>query len=110
MPTAFIAQSGATLNQNTHIEVEGCSSTLSLVSKSVKKRTLKLVVYAPEGGKVSASGKGVSNGSRSYTGRENQTITVTQKKGGKLKTKIRLVFKSSKGKKQTKTVTVSFKK
>jgi len=76
MPTAFTAQNGATLNQDTHIEVEGCSNTLSLISKSVKKRTLKLVVYAPEGGKVTASGKGVSNGSKSYSGRENQTITV----------------------------------
>jgi hypothetical protein len=110
MPTAFVGQNGAILNQDTHIEVTGCSTTLSLVSKSVKKKTLKLTIYVPAGGKVTASGKGLNTGSKSAGGRETVTITLHQKHGGKLKTKIKLSFKPSKGKKQSKTVTVSFKK
>jgi hypothetical protein len=104
MPTAFVAQNGATLNQETHIEVEGCSSTLSLVSKSLKKKTLTLKIYVPAGGKVTASGKGLSRGSKTAGGRENVTITLHANKKGKFDTKVKLSFKPSKGKGQSKSV------
>jgi len=110
MPTAFVAQNGTTLNQETHIEVEGCSSTLSVVSKKVKGKTITLKVAVPAGGKLTASGKGLSSGSKSPSGRETVTITLHQKKGGKLKTKVKLSFKPSKGKSQSKTVGIDFKK
>jgi hypothetical protein len=58
---------------------------------------------------VTASGKGVSAGSKSYSGREALTFTLKQKKAGKLKTKIKLTFTPSKGKKQAKTVKAAFK-
>jgi hypothetical protein len=32
MPTEFVAQSGATLTQNTHIEVEGCEFVVKVKS------------------------------------------------------------------------------
>ncbi len=32
MPTEFVAQSGATLTQNTHIEVEGCEFMVKVKS------------------------------------------------------------------------------
>ena len=50
--------------------MEGCSKTLSVVSTAVNKKTLKLSVFAPAAGKVTASGKGVSSGSKSYSGVE----------------------------------------
>jgi hypothetical protein len=110
MPTGFIAQSGAALNQNTHIEVEGCSSTLSVVSKSVRGKTITLKVAVPAGGKVTASGKGVASSSKTSKGRETISVTLHQKNGGKLRTKVKLTFVPSKGKKQSKTIDISFKR
>jgi hypothetical protein len=110
MPTAFVAQNGATLNQETHIEVEGCSNTLSVVSKKIAGKTVTLKVSVPAGGKLTATGKGLSTGSKSPGGRETVTITLHQKKGGKLKTKVKLSFKPSKGKKLSKSLAITLKK
>ena len=110
MPTQFVAQNGATLDQSTHIEVEGCSNTLSLISKSVKKKTLTLKIYVPGSGKVTASGKGLSKGSKSSSGREAVTVTLHANKKGKFNTKVKLSFKPSKGKGQSKTFEVTFKR
>jgi hypothetical protein len=109
MPTAFVAQNGAEIHESTRIEAEGCSGSLSVMSSKVKKRTLTLSVYAPAAGKVTVSGKGLSSGSKSYSGREALTFTLKQKKAGRLKTKIKLTFTPSKGTKQVKTVKADFK-
>jgi hypothetical protein len=109
MPTAFVAQNGAEIHESTRIEVEGCSGSLSVMSSKVKKRTVTLSVYAPAAGKVTASGKGLSSGSKAYSGREALSFTLKQKKAGRLKTKIKLTFTPSTGKKQTKIVKASFK-
>jgi hypothetical protein len=110
MPTEFIAQNGLEIHQNTPVSVTGCSTTLAISSHKVKQKTLTLSVYAPAAGKVTASGKGVSAGVKTYGGNEALTFTLKQKKGGKLKTKIKLTFTPKSGKKQSKTITVSFKK
>jgi hypothetical protein len=111
MPTAFVAQNGATFNQNTHIEVEGCSDALSVVSKKVKGKTITLKISVPGAGKLKASGKGLGSGSKTAGGRETITITLHQKKkAGKLVTKIKLSFKPAKGKQLSKTVTVKLGK
>jgi hypothetical protein len=110
MPTAFVAQNGAALDQSTHIEVEGCSNTLSVVSSKVKKKTLTLKIYVPSSGKVKVSGKGLSSTSKSSGGRETVTVVVHQKKAGRLKTKVSLRFTPSKGKGQSKNLAVKFKK
>jgi hypothetical protein len=118
MPTLIGGQNGAQIKQNTRIEVEGCGKTLSVVSTQVNKKTLKLSVFAPGAGKVTASGKGVSSGSKSYSGVEAQTFTLSQKKAGTpsrprdliFKTSIKLTFTPSKGKKQSKTAKVTFKR
>ena len=110
MPTEFKAQNGAEIKQNTHIEVEGCPNTISISSHKVKGKTTTLSVYVPAAGKLTATGKGLSSVTKTYSGQEAQTFTLTQKKGGKLKTKIKLTFTPSKGKKQSKTITISFKK
>jgi hypothetical protein len=110
MPTEFIGQNGAEIKQNTPISVTGCSTALSIVSHSIKKKTLTLSVYVPAAGKVKASGKGLSSSTKTAKGLETLTFKLTQKKAGKLKTKIKLTFTPSKGKKQTKSIAISFKK
>jgi hypothetical protein len=110
MPTTMTGQNGAVLKQNTPVEVEGCSNSLSVISSKVKKKTLTLSVYAPAAGKVTASGKGISTGAKTYSGREALTFTLKQKQAGKLKTKIKLTFTPKSGKKQAKSLTVKFKK
>jgi hypothetical protein len=110
MPSEITGQNGAEIKQNTHIEVEGCPNTISISSHKVKGKTTTLSVYVPAAGKLTATGKGLSSVTKTYSGQEAQTFTLTQKKGGKLKTKIKLTFTPSKGKKQSKTITISFKK
>ncbi len=109
MPTVMTGQNGAVISQDTPVEVEGCPNSISVLSHSVNKRTLTLYVYAPAAGKLTASGKGVSSGSKTYSAREALTFTLKQKKAGKLATKIKLTFTPRKGKKQTKTVKARFK-
>jgi hypothetical protein len=70
---------------------------------------LTVSVYAPGAGRVSAGGKGVSSGSKAYSGREALTFTLKQKTAGKLKTAIKLTYTPSSGKKQTKEVRASFR-
>jgi hypothetical protein len=110
IPNEFVGQNGAVLHQSTHIEVEGCSKSLSVVSTKVDKKTLTLSVYAPAAGKVTTSAKGLSAGVKTYSGNEALTFTLKQNKSGKLKTKIKLSFTPKSGKHQTKTLKVSFKK
>jgi uncharacterized repeat protein (TIGR01451 family) len=110
MPTEMTGQNGAFFKQSNRITVTGCSGSLSVVSSHVNKKTLKLSVYAPAAGKVTASGKGVSSGSKTYSGQEALTFTLKEKKAGKLKTKIKLTFTPSKGSKQSKSLSVKFKK
>jgi hypothetical protein len=110
MPTAFVGQNGATLNQDTHIEVEGCTSTLTIVSKSIKGKVLTLRVAVPGAGRLKISGKGLKTVSKSSGNRETLTIKVSQKRGGKLSTKVKLSFVPSKGKHLAKAVAVRFKK
>jgi hypothetical protein len=110
MPTQFTAQNGLTLNQSTKIAVTGCPSNISIESKNVSGKTTTLTVYVPAAGKLTASGKGLTSETKTYSGQEAQTFTLTQKKAGKLKTKIKLTFTPSKGKKQTKSIAIRFKK
>ena len=110
MPTLFVAQNGAEIQQSTPIAVEGCSSSLS-VKSAVKKQTVTLTVYAPAAGKLGVSGKGLTTATaKAAKGQENVTFTLKQKKTGQLTTSVRVAFKPSKGKKQTKTTKVKFKK
>jgi hypothetical protein len=47
MPTSITAQNGAVLTQSTLVEPEGCPNTLTILSHTVKKRTLTLTVAVP---------------------------------------------------------------
>ena len=111
MPTEFIAQNGAEIHQSTPIAVEGCSTSLSF-THSIKKQTLKLSVYAPAAGKITASGKGLTTVSKTAKGQENLTLTLKQKQAGKQKTSVTVTFTPSTGKdrkKQTKNAKLRFK-
>ncbi len=109
MPTLFVAQNGAEIQQNTPIAVEGCSSSLSIKS-TVKKQTVTLTVYAPGAGKLTAAGKGLTTASKTAKGREDVTFTLKQKKAGRLTTSVKVAFKPSKGKQQSRAAKVRFKK
>jgi uncharacterized repeat protein (TIGR01451 family) len=104
MPTTFTAQNGATLKQDTRLEVEGCSNTISVVSTKLSDRTLTLRVSVPGVGIVKASGKGLSSVSGSSGGRETIKIRLHVKRHGK--TTVRISFKPAKGKGQSKTLGV----
>jgi hypothetical protein len=110
MPNEFVGQNGAVIKQSSTIEVTGCSGAISVVSSKVNKRTLTVSVYVPAAGKLTVSGRGLKPASKSAAGRETLTLTLTQKKAGKLKTKIKLTFTPSKGKEQAKTVKETFRK
>ncbi len=110
MPTAFVAQNGAVLKQNTQVEIEGCSNTLSIISHSISKRTLKVSVYAPGAGKVKVSGAGLTSATKGSSRRGAVSFTLRQKKAGKLSTKLKVVFTPSKGKRQSKTLKLKFRK
>jgi hypothetical protein len=110
MPTAFVAQNGATLNQDTHIEVSGCSHTVFFTSHSIHRRTLKVGVYAPTAGTIKVSGPGLTSATKKATGTEALGFTLSQKKAGKLITKLKAVFTPAHGRKQSKTLKLHFKK
>jgi len=110
MPTEFVAQNGLKINQSTQIAVTGCPNSISISSHKVKGKTTTIQVSVPAAGKLTATGKGLSKASKTASGRETVSLVLNQKKGGKLKTNIKLTFTPSKGAKQTKTVTVRFKK
>ena len=99
-------------HESTPIMAEGCSSTLSF-THSIKKQALKLSVYAPAAGKVTASGKGLTTVSKTSNGQEDLTLALKQKGAGKLKTTVKVSFTPSTGKqrkKQTKSAKLQFKK
>ena len=110
MPTVFRASNGLEINHNTPVAVTGCPNSISISSHKVKGKTTTIQVSVPAAGKLTATGKGLSKASKTASGRETVSLVLNQKKAGKLKTNIKLTFTPSKGAKQTKTVTVRFKK
>jgi hypothetical protein len=110
VPTEFKAQNGLEIHEETPVSVTGCPSTISVRSLSVKKRTLTLTVYVPAAGKLAVSGKGLPTKSKAATGQQLLTVSLTPKKAGRLRTKIKLLYTPAKGSKQTKTLKASFKR
>ena len=104
MPTTFRGQNGDEFKQDTPIEVEGCA--LAMVSHRLKGRSLTVTVTAPSAGRVKVSGKGLSSATKTAKGHENLTFTLHVKKHGKFKTKVKLTFTPSKGKRQAKAVSI----
>jgi hypothetical protein len=109
MPTAFVAQNGAEVHDTTPVSIEGCSSSIS-VKSLVKAQTVTVTVYLPAAGKLTASAKGLTTVSKNAKGQENVSITLKQKKGGRLTTAVKVLFKPSKGKQQSRVAKITFKK
>jgi hypothetical protein len=94
MPTVIQAQNGARLEQKTPIEVQGCPYALRVLRK-VSKRTLTLKVSVPAAGKLVTGAKGLSKVSKSAKGRQTLTLTLRERKAGKLRTEVKLRFTPS---------------
>ena len=112
IPTTIVGQNGAQTAQATPIGVTGCSTTLSFMHE-VKQKTLTLTVYAPAAGKITATGKGLTSQSKTAKGQESLTITLKQRKAGKQRTTVKVLYTPSTGKdrkKQTKNAKLTFAK
>jgi hypothetical protein len=110
MPTSITAQNGAVLTQSTLVEPEGCPNKLTILSHTVKKRTITLKIAVPSAGKLTAAGKGLSKSSKSSSGRSTLTLSIKATKGGKLKTRVKLSFAPKKGRKLAAALAVKFKR
>ena len=108
-PTTITAQNGAVFTQNTQVEVEHCPNKITVLSHTVRKRTITLKVAVPGTGKLAASGRGLTKTTKTSHGRGVITLTLKAKGKHKLKTKISLTFTPSKGAKLSKTLQASFK-
>jgi hypothetical protein len=106
MPIEYHAQNGVLLSAKTPIAVQGCSNSISIASHKVNGRNVTLRVSVPGAGKLTASGKGLSKASKKSSGRETLTLKLHARKGGKLKTKVKLSFAPAKGKKLAKSLGV----
>ena len=110
VPTEFKAQNGREIHQETRVTVTGCPGSVSIRSKSIKKRTLTLNVYVPAAGKVSVAGHGLPARAKTATGQELLTFTLAPKRASKLKTEIRVTYTPTTGKNQTTTTKASFER
>ena len=109
VPTEFKAQNGLEIHQETPVNITGCPSSISIQSKTTKKRTLTLTVYVPAAGKLTATGHGLPTRTKTAKGQELLPLTLTPNKPHKLKTTIKLTYTPTTGKKQTTTTTTHFK-
>jgi hypothetical protein len=117
MPTEFLTQNGIVIHQDTPVEVEGCPRTLAVIAHRVRGRTLTLTVYAPGAGRLKATARGLSTAGRSTSKSGAVTLTLKERKAGRLRTRVVLSFtpqsagktRSRKQKTQTKTLAVRFK-
>jgi DNA-binding beta-propeller fold protein YncE len=117
MPTAFVAQNGATINQTTPIGVTGCKPAVNIVRHSVKGATVTVAASVPSAGVLVASGAGLSRAV--VRAGKPGTLTCSLKlsahdrallkshPGRKLKVAVKLVFTPAHGQKLTAGVSVN---
>jgi hypothetical protein len=90
--------------------LEGCSSTLSLASHSIKRGNLTLLVYVPSAGTLAVSGKGLSRATASSTGCATLRLTLRERRARKLSTTVKLSFVSEAGVRFSLKLRVKFKR
>ncbi|MHB1808879.1 MAG: hypothetical protein ACYCU0_06245 [Solirubrobacteraceae bacterium] len=101
MPTTITAQNGAVIRQTTHIAIRGCSSKAALVSHEIRRRNLKLTVFAPSAGKIKVSGPGWSTRTKTAKGRGTVAVGLTARgRHCNDRTKVTLIFEPKHGKRQ----------
>jgi hypothetical protein len=116
MPTEFLAQNGAKINQSTPITVTGCKPTISVVRHSIKGKTATIAVSVPSAGKLVATGNGLSKASKNASKAGTVTVELSlsngeqtflaKHKGRKLKASVKLTFTPKKGSRLKSTTTV----
>jgi len=109
-PTTITAQNGAVFSQDTAVEVQNCPNTLTILSHTVKKRTITLKVAVPGPGRLTATGKGLTKTTKTAGARGTVTLTLKATGSGKLNTKVKLSFAPTKGKKLAASVSARFKR
>ncbi len=113
MPTTITGQNGKEVKSTTKIAVSGCG--VKVIGHKVIGSTAYLTVKTFAAGRVSGSGSGVSNVSRSFSGAQNSaTLKVPLSSGGRarrkpLKVKIRVGFVPRKGAHSITYVTVTYR-
>ncbi len=117
LPNEFVPQSGgAPLKQDSSVAVTGCAPAITVVKHSVKGKVATITVSVPSAGKLVATGKGLSKGSKTATGATTLTVKLSLSKkeqaflkkhhAKRLKAKINLTFSPSKGAKLKASTTV----
>ena len=116
IPNEWVGANGAMLRQDSTLNVTGCAPAITVVSHSVKGKTATIQVKVPAAGKLVASGKGLSNASKTAKAATTLTVKLTltngeaavlsKHKGRKLKAKINLTFTPKKGGKLKTSTTV----
>jgi hypothetical protein len=93
MPTVITGQNGGQVKQNTKIAITGCG--VQVVGHKLVGRTAFLTIKTFAKGRISASGSGVGNTSRTLNTASNATtLKVSLSRGAPRRTKIRVGFTS----------------
>jgi hypothetical protein len=93
MPTVITGQNGGQVKQNTKIAITGCG--VQVVGHKLVGRTAFLTIKTFAKGRISASGSGVGNTSRTLNAASNATtLKVSLSRGAPRRTKIRVGFTS----------------
>jgi hypothetical protein len=103
MPTRFVAQNGAELDQSTRIGVSGCPNSLSVASKRLSGRTLILGVVVPGAGRLKAFGAHLGTAAKSSGGRETLTLRLSVSTARRFTGKVSLSFDPHHGRRLRKT-------
>jgi hypothetical protein len=110
IPVKLSAQNGAVLSLSSRVAVTGCPNSLKVLSHRVKGRKVILKISVPSAGRLTASGRGVTQARKTIKARSTVTLTLKAKGRKKLKSKVRLAFlpsaKGSKSLAQSVTVKV----
>jgi hypothetical protein len=117
MPTTFTGQNGASIQEATPLEVEGCPIALYVVSHRVSHDGASITVNVPSAGRLTATAAGLGKASAQATrAKQNVTVklTLTRKEraflskhhGRRLQATVKLQFASKRGRKLTKSIRV----
>ncbi len=116
MPTSFVAQDGAQLQQTTPIAVTGCKPSVTVLKHSVKGRTVTVTAKVPSAGKLVASGAGLSQATAHLgkAGEATLTLVLSQgerrllssHRGRQLKVTVKLLFTPDHGSRTSSALTV----
>jgi hypothetical protein len=100
VPTYLRAQNGLEVHRSVPVSINGCSRKVAISSMAVKGRSLKLSIYVPGGGKVTATGKGLGKATKVVRGQEIANLVLHIRRTDRFSTRIALRYKPTKGKEQ----------